>query len=433
MNRLVLALAAVLIGLVPRGTEAASTIDPTLPVQGVPYNAAPIRDNFGAAANDINALLRMNSAASPPSSPALGTLWLQTPLSGTTYTQKLWDAVASAWVTVAALESTTGLWVPPVGGGTIPSIISAGTTNLGSVPQAAIFVTGNQTIASFGSSVPAGQMKFIVFTSTPTLVYNSTYLILPSGANTAVSVGQTAVALSLGGGRWQVIAGTIPGTTGCTLFSATTDGCVPAAGDDEDAFLRADGTWVNPGQTIVPTADLLGGAGGAFSLVTVGDGLALSGGTLSAPIFDEATQGEVPPSGGGAANFLRSDGSWAAPLDNIPQAVGWPAALDPNNVVLTGINHASTIAAIVGYVEVPVGAAATVSIYKAPSGTACSAGTVLHSGSFDANGTAATNQTLTVTTSSLLAGDRICLKTTGGANWTSGVGIGTITVFLAPS
>ena len=43
------------------------------------------------------------------------------------------------------------------------------------------------------------------------------------------------------------------------------------------------------------------------------------------------------------------------------------------------------------------------------------------------------NQTLTVTTSSLAAGDRLCLQTTGTTGWTGGTGIGTVTVFLAPS
>ncbi len=56
-----------------------------------------------------------------------------------------------------------------------------------------------------------------------------------------------------------------------------------------------------------------------------------------------------------------------------------------------------------------------------------------YDGSFDANGTAATNQTLTVTVSTLAAGDSICYQTTGGADWTGGVGIGTITIYFAPS
>jgi hypothetical protein len=120
-------------------------------------------------------------------------------------------------------------------------------------------------------------------------------------------------------------------------------------------------------------------------------------------------------------------------LNNVGYPAGWMAAIDPNNAVVTTVNQASTITAIVGRVESQVGGATTVSVYKAPSGTACSAGTVLHSGSFNANGTAATNQTLTVTVSSLSAGDSICLQTTGGAAWTGGAGIGSITVFFAPS
>jgi hypothetical protein len=122
-----------------------------------------------------------------------------------------------------------------------------------------------------------------------------------------------------------------------------------------------------------------------------------------------------------------------AKLNNVGYPAGWIAANDPNNAVVVTVGQASTITGIVGRVETPVGSAATVSVYKAPSGTACSAGTVLHSGSFDANGTAATNQTLTVTVTTLAAGDSICYVTTGGANWTSGVGIGTITIFYAPS
>jgi hypothetical protein len=124
------------------------------------------------------------------------------------------------------------------------------------------------------------------------------------------------------------------------------------------------------------------------------------------------------------------------PKHNVPVSVGWIATVNPNNVVIAVINQASTISAIVGAVETATGGTSTVTVNKAASGTACSAGTVLHSGSFNANGTAATNQTLTLVggaTDNLAIGDRLCLQTTGTTGWTAGVGIGTITVFLAPS
>src|SRR5205807_1821521 len=97
------------------------------------------------------------------------------------------------------------------------------------------------------------------------------------------------------------------------------------------------------------------------------------------------------------------------------------------------INQPMTVKAIVGAIEVTNGSTATVLVKRAPSGVVCSAGTALHSGSFNANGTAATDQTLTVTTANLAVGDRICLQTTGGTNWSSGGAVGTITIFVSPS
>lgn len=144
------------------------------------------------------------------------------------------------------------------------------------------------------------------------------------------------------------------------------------------------------------------------------------------------------PTTGAAASptfraLVAADIAAFAPLHNIPVAVGWPATLNPNNIVMAVVNQNSTITAIIGSVEIATGGAATVSVYKAPSATACSAGTVLHSGSFNANGTAATNQTLTLTVTTIAAGERLCLQATGTTAWTAGTGVGTMTVFLAPT
>ncbi len=112
---------------------------------------------------------------------------------------------------------------------------------------------------------------------------------------------------------------------------------------------------------------------------------------------------------------------------NIRPSIGWPAAIDPNKNIIATIDQASTVKSIVGTVETPVGAAATVSVYKAGTGVACTAGTAMHTGSFNANASSG-NQTLAVSVTALTAGDRLCLVTTGGANWTGGIGIGGITV-----
>lgn len=79
------------------------------------------------------------------------------------------------------------------------------------------------------------------------------------------------------------------------------------------------------------------------------------------------------------------------------------------------------------------GGACTAIIRKVPSGTALTSGTALHSSTYNLVGTAATNQTLVLSTTGsdllLAAGDRIAADWTGTA--TSAVGC--ITVTLAPA
>jgi hypothetical protein len=204
------------------------------------------------------------------------------------------------------------------------------------------------------------------------------------------------------------------------------------------------GTLTNA--TGLPISTGVSGLGSGVA-TALGVAAGASGGILRA-VTDAANPTAVAgasANNGSAATYMRSDASPAiaaaststagiAKLHNVPVAIGWPTGLDPNNTVIAIINQNSTISAIIGVAESAVGATATVTVKKASSGTACSAGTALHSGTFNANsGSPGTNQTLTVTTSSLTAGDRLCLTTTGGSNWTSGSGIGNITVFLAPS
>ncbi len=87
-----------------------------------------------------------------------------------------------------------------------------------------------------------------------------------------------------------------------------------------------------------------------------------------------------------------------------------------------------------GRVEVAgTGGACTVQIRKVPSGTALTSGTVLHSGTFNVVGTAATNQTLTLSTTPsdllLAAGDALAYDLTG----TPTSAVGAITVTMNPA
>ena len=141
------------------------------------------------------------------------------------------------------------------------------------------------------------------------------------------------------------------------------------------------------------------------------------------PTGAAGSTGSQGPQGNPGATGSQGPQGPAGPLI-IPAS--WLAGAAPNNVTLFIASRALTITAIVGVVETANGAAATVSVVKAASGTALSAGTVVHSGSFNANGTAATNQTLTPTVTALATGDRLGLTSTG--TFTASVGSISVTV-----
>jgi hypothetical protein len=88
------------------------------------------------------------------------------------------------------------------------------------------------------------------------------------------------------------------------LFGSTDAGLTPASGGGTSNFLRADGTWAAP-------------AGGSATDLTYTAStrlLASSTGTdVTLPLVSTGDAGLAPASGGGTSNFLRADGTWAAP------------------------------------------------------------------------------------------------------------------------
>lgn len=70
------------------------------------------------------------------------------------------------------------------------------------------------------------------------------------------------------------------------------------------------------GSISMSTSRLLGrttAGSGSAEEITVSAPLTLSSGALGASVFTASTSGIVPASGGGTSNFLRADGTWAAP------------------------------------------------------------------------------------------------------------------------
>lgn len=168
-----------------------------------------------------------------------------------------------------------------------------------------------------------------------------------------------------------------------------------------------------------------GGAGatgiGGDVVISSGDGGSTSGNsgdiTIDLGSVISGTKGEIKIGGSGAI---------------IPVQLTFIAGQNPNNATIFTASRAMRVKDIIGSIEVASGAASTATVKKAPSGTNLAGGTALHTGSFNANGTAATNQTLTLSSTAadleIAAGDRIGIVTTG--TWT--LSAGGITVWLTP-
>lgn len=155
--------------------------------------------------NDINAcndsVLSLYSGASAPSSPTTGMLWLDTSASPGRVRQ--YDG--SAWPLIWTVDAANHLIIAGIGGGTA-TLASAATTDVGSIPQSVISISGTATITSFGSSAVVGSVHVLIFQGSATITRNVTSLIVPGIANIVTQAGDVAFATYLGGGNWQIIS-----------------------------------------------------------------------------------------------------------------------------------------------------------------------------------------------------------------------------------
>lgn len=84
-------------------------------------------------------------------------------------------------------------------------VASASTTDIGAASSEYVNITGTTTITSFGTA-PNGTWRNIRFDAALTLTHNGTSLVLPNGGvNIVTAAGDHCVAVSRGGGNWDVV------------------------------------------------------------------------------------------------------------------------------------------------------------------------------------------------------------------------------------
>lgn len=124
------------------------------------------------------------------------------------------------------------------------------------------------------------------------------------------------------------------------------------------------------------------------------------------------------------------EGRDGGPGPIIQSTINYNVPIAATAVCLLNAGRAMVIDSIIGRPLVAgTGGAATIALWKAPSGTAPASGTALHSGTFNMVGTINTDQTLTLTTVSVAAGEAVWAVFTGTAT----SAIGAITVNARPA
>ncbi|MDR3464222.1 MAG: hypothetical protein P4L76_18110 [Beijerinckiaceae bacterium] len=120
-------------------------------------------------------------------------------IQNNTLTQVSYSAAFAEYFMIAPIE--------PVGVGSQVTIASASTVDLGTAPGHLVNITGTSSITSFGSSASTTQpIYYVVFGGAPTVVYNATSMITPTGGNLTPSLGANALLQYLGAGNWKILA-----------------------------------------------------------------------------------------------------------------------------------------------------------------------------------------------------------------------------------
>lgn len=136
---------------------------------------------------------RIGGALTLPASTVLGRM-----AAGVTGAQPTTDYAFS----LLALASAR-LWVDKINT-KAAAVASANTTDIAAATGNYVEITGAADIHHLGNADP-GAARLLLFNGGAKLVYNATNLVLPGGNDITTEDGDTAIAVSEGGGNWRVL------------------------------------------------------------------------------------------------------------------------------------------------------------------------------------------------------------------------------------
>jgi hypothetical protein len=183
-----------------------------------------------------------------------------------------------------------------------------------------------------GDIVVSGSGATWTFDPSVVTTFARTLLDDTTAAAARATLGITDLTLSAFGQAMITAANSAAGTALLDSFTSTAKGLAPASGGGTSNFLRADGTWAAPttfiGPDTVTTTTIVNDAVTNAKLAEMAantikgnntaataNPLDLTGTQVTAMLdaFSTSAKGLAPASGGGTANYLRADGTWAAP------------------------------------------------------------------------------------------------------------------------
>lgn len=239
--------------------------------------------------------------------------------------------------------STGAAWVSVDANHAGLALASAGTTDLITRISTDIFVTGSNTINSFGTGRP-GLLKRLYFGGACTITYNAVSMILPTGASITAAAGDVAIAVCGGSGNWQVVSYTR--ANGQPLAGGGGGGSGVTDGNKGDITVSGSGaTWsLNDGSVTLArlqniTTDTLVGRDssgtGQVEAIGVTGGIEFSG---SGALRVGAFTGDVTKAAGGTALTIADNSVGLTKLADIVTGrfVGRTAAGTGDPELLTG-------------------------------------------------------------------------------------------------